>query len=499
MQVSSDVVGELIVDNSEWKVSFSLSILHSQFSIMDNKVIRTRIAPSPTGEDLHVGNLYTAYLCYVYAKKHTGQFIIRVEDTDRERLVAGSEDRILKTLEEYGIIADESPVIGGPYAPYRQSDRLSVYKEYIKVLLENKTAYYCICTKERLDELRMSQQAAKQTPRYDKHCLTRQDEVSQKIKEGSPYVVRLDIPKNEEVIFTDIVRGEIKFSTNDLDDQVLMKSDGFPTYHFAVVVDDYLMKITHILRGDDWISSTPKHVLLYKAFGWELPVFCHVPLLRNPDKSKLSKRKNPVWSHWYLEQGFLSEAMLNFLVLMGWSHPEGKEIFSKEEFQQFFDIKDLKPVGPAFDTVKLKWMNQQYIQNLSDQELKDKLVGFSTEIKADYDGELLNKLMPLVKTRMETLRDFITLTSHFVKEPDITPRNDQEKEVITSLIDSFEKLEQWKTEEILLVLRQVMETYHIRMPILYYVLTGEERGLPLPESIEILGKEKTITRLQKLT
>jgi glutamyl-tRNA synthetase len=458
--------------------------------------VRTRIAPSPTGEDIHVGNLYTAYLSFVYAKKNNGQFIVRVEDTDRERLVPGSEERILKTLEEYGVKADESPLIGGPYAPYRQSDRLDIYKEYIKPLLENKTAYYCICTKERLDELRASQMVAKQTPRYDKHCLLRQDEVKKVIDTGNPYVIRLDIPKNQEVTFTDVIRGDITFNTNDLDDQVLIKSDGFPTYHFAVVVDDYLMKVTHILRGDDWIPSTPKHVLLYQAFGWELPVFCHVPLLRNPDKSKLSKRKNPVWSHWYLEQGYLREAMLNFLVLMGWSHPEGKEIFSEEEFMKFFDIKDLKPVGPAFDLVKLKWMNQQYIQNLSGEDLKKRLQAF-TEFAKVMDEALLDHLVPLVKTRMQTLVEFEELTKHFVQTPEISVRSDQEKEVAQRLAQELEKLEKWQKEEILVVFRKIMDTYRIRMPILYYVLTGAEKGLPLPESVEILGKEKTLARLKR--
>jgi glutamyl-tRNA synthetase len=462
-----------------------------------NKTVRTRIAPSPTGEDIHVGNLYTAYLSFVYAKKHDGQFVVRVEDTDRERLVPGSEERILKTLQEYGVTADESPRIGGPHAPYRQSDRLDIYKEYIKPLLENKTAYYCICTKDRLEELRATQLAVKQTPRYDKHCLLMQEEVKKSIDEGTPYVVRLDIPKDQEVTFTDVVRGEITFNTNDLDDQVLIKSDGFPTYHFAVVVDDHLMDITHILRGDDWISSTPKHILLYKAFGWELPVFCHVPLLRNPDKSKLSKRKNPVWSHWYLEQGFLREAMLNFLVLMGWSHPEGKEIFSEDEFKQLFDIKDLKPVGPAFDMVKLRWMNQQYIQNLSDGELKDRLKAFSPSI-AQLDSQLLDQLIPLVKTRMETLAEFEQLTKHFTQEPEIAYRSEQERQIAEELLTAFETLENWNKDEILLVFRSVMETYHIRMPILYYVLTGAEKGLPLPESIEILGKEKVLGRLQKI-
>ena len=314
-------------------------------------MVRTRIAPSPTGEDIHIGNLYTALINWAWAKKHKGKFIIRIEDTDQERLVKGSEEKILQTIKEYGLNYDESTDIGGQYGSYRQSERLSVYKKYADELIKKKAAYYCTCTKERLAELRAAQQKQKQIPKYDKHCLTKQKEVKEEIKKGKSYVVRLNVPNNREIKFNDLIRGEIKIMSDNLDDQVLMKSDGFPTYHLAVVVDDYLMKISHIIRAEEWLSSTPKHILLFEAFGWDLPIFAHVPILRNPDRSKLSKRKNPVWASWYLKQGYLPEAVLNYLALMGWSHPEQKEIFSLDEFVKVFDLKDIKSSGPAFDIV----------------------------------------------------------------------------------------------------------------------------------------------------
>ncbi len=339
-------------------------------------MVRTRIAPSPTGDDLHVGNLYTAYLNWAFAKHTGGKFIVRIEDTDRTRLVAGSEEKILKTLGDFGIVADESIAVDGEYGPYRQSDRLEIYKKHAQILIDSGAAYYCTCTSERLEQVREEQKKNKQLPRYDRYCVDRQTEVKKEIESGVPFVIRLAVPKDENISFIDVIRGEITISSNELDDQVLLKSDGFPTYHLAVVVDDHLMKISHIIRAEEWIASTPKHILLYRAFGWELPVFAHVPILRNPDKSKLSKRKNPVWASWYLEQGFLPEAMLNYFALMGWSHPEGKEIFTVEEFQTVFDIKDMKAVGPVFDVVKLEWMNGEYIRAMDPNKLQDTISNF---------------------------------------------------------------------------------------------------------------------------
>src|SRR3989344_2339857 len=281
--------------------------------------VRTRIAPSPTGEDLHIGNLYTALINWAVAKKNQGKFIVRIEDTDRERFLEGAEETILNSLDKFGLSPDESPKVGGDYEPYRQSERLEIYQKYAAELLEKGLAYYCNCSKEKLEELRKEEG---ETHVYKKHRESCDDQTK-----SDKSVIRLKVPEDEDITFNDLIRGDITINSKQLDDQILIKSDGYPTYHLAVVVDDYLMKISHIIRAEEWISSTPKHILLYRSLGWDVPIIAHMPILRNSDKSKLSKRKNPVWVTWYLKDGFLPEAVLNYLALMGWSHPEGKEIF----------------------------------------------------------------------------------------------------------------------------------------------------------------------------
>ncbi len=457
---------------------------------------RTRIPPSPTGEDLHIGNLYTALINWAFAKKNKGNFIIRIEDTDRQRCVAGAEEKILSSLKAYNLNYDEGPDIGGPFAPYRQSERLDIYKKYALELIEKGAAYYCFCTKERLIDLRESQISEKKQTKYDKHCLKNIDLVKKQLENGQPFVIRLNVAQNKKIVFNDLIRGEISINSNEIDDQVLLKSDGYPTYHLAVVIDDHLMQITHIIRAEEWISSTPKHVLLYEAFGWQSPIFAHGPILRNPDKSKLSKRKNPVWASWYLEQGYLSEAVLNYLTLMGWSHPEQKEIFSLREFIEVFELKDLKPVGPAFDLTKLTWMNQQYIQNLSDSNLLKEIIKFYPQAE-NLSSDILNKLIPLLKTRMSTLKDFCRLTDFFFSAPMITIKEEKEKLVVKNLYTHLMEIKTWNKDSILKALKSIMQSHDIRMPMLYYICTGHEKGLPLPESLELLGKVKTIKRLNK--
>lgn len=369
--------------------------------------VRTRIAPSPTGDDIHIGNLYTALINYAVARKAKGQFIIRIEDTDRTRFREGAEQRILESIKAFGLLYDEGPDRGGPYAPYRQSERLEIYKKHALELVEKGSAYYCVCTRERLESLKAEQLKEKRQTRYDKHCLNHQGEAVEHVKSGTSYVIRLNVPANQPIKFNDLIRGEISIPSSEVDDQVLLKSDGYPTYHLGVVVDDHLMEISHIIRAEEWISSTPKHVLLYQSFGWELPIFAHVPILRNPDRSKLSKRKNPVWASWYLEEGFLQEAVLNYLALMGWSHPEEKEIFSLDEFIDTFDLHDVNPVGPVFDIIKLTWMNQQYIMNTSDDMLIERLKAFYKDDKESLEvldnTATIGLLIGLAKTRMKTL------------------------------------------------------------------------------------------------
>ncbi len=472
-------------------------------------MIRTRIAPSPTGDDIHIGNLYTALINWAFAKKNNGKFIIRIEDTDRTRFREGAEDKILSSLKAYGLNYDEGPDNKGPFEPYRQSERLHLYKTYAEQLVAEEKAYYCICTPERLSRLREELINKKQIPRYDKLCLQNAQSVKKKIQNGERFVIRLNVTPGRKISFTDLIRGEITFDSSQIDDQVLLKSDGYPTYHLGVVVDDYLMQITHIIRAEEWISSTPKHIILYESLGWPLPIFAHVPILRNPDKSKLSKRKNPVWASWYLNEGYLSEAVLNYLMLMGWSHPEQKEIFNIEEFINKFRLEDINAVGPVFDLTKLTWMNQQYIQNLTKYEFIKKLKEFypSTPVILNeakdpkiirltpQNDDLLSKLFPLLHERMQTLKDFDNLAGHFFISPNITPRDEKEKKITIDLKEELSKLPDWQKDEILQILRGILQKYEIRMPVLYYLLTGKEKGLPLPESLEILGKEKTLERL----
>lgn len=465
-------------------------------------MIRTRIAPSPTGEDLHIGNLYTALINWVWAKKHKGKFIVRIEDTDRQRLVKGAEKRILKTLKDYGLEADEDPEKGGPYGPYRQSERIEIYQKYAHRLVEMGFAYYCTCSKERLEELRKKQIKEKKIPRYDGYC--RQKNISRlKLNEGQ-YVIRLKVPKDKKIIVEDLIRGKIVFDSNNIDDQILLKSDGYPTYHLAVVIDDYLMKISHVIRAEEWLSSTPKHILLYEAFGWPKPIFCHLPILRNPDRSKLSKRKNPVWANWYLEKGYLPWAVLNYLALMGWSHPEEKEIFSIDEFIKVFNLKDLKVVGPAFDPVKLEWLNGEYIRQSQISNLKSQILNYYRKYhNKKLPEDLVEKTIPLIKERIKKLSDYWDYCQFFFEEPKKYEMDfSEKKELLKKIYQKLKKLTEWTAKKIGetmvdLAVKEKIKTGDFFM-ILRVVITGKKITPPLNESMEILGKDKCLKRIDKL-
>lgn len=462
-------------------------------------MVRTRIAPSPTGQDLHIGNLQTALFNWTWSRKNKGHFIVRIEDTDQTRLIEGSEDKILETLKNYGLDNDEGPNADGKYGPYRQSGRLDIYKKYADELIQKKAAYYCTCSKERLEEVRKKQLAEKQVPRYDRHC--RKLEARNSKLETGQYVVRLKVPDNQEIVFDDVIRGEIKFDSNDIDDQVLLKSDGYPTYHLAVVVDDHLMKITHVIRGEEWISSTPKHVLLYEAFDWELPEFCHTSLLRNADKSKLSKRKNPVWAGWYLEQGYLPEAILNYLALLGWSHPKELEKFSLEEFVKVFDLKDLAAVGPVFDTVKLEWLNGEYIRGMKNEDLRFMIYEFYDK---KYPEDLVGKTVPLIQERIKKLSDYLPLCDFFFKPPS-TWQVDvrQKKGLLEKIYAELNQIGNWKAEMIGERMQHLAEKERVKnsefFMILRVAMTGQKVSPPLNESMEILGKKECLKRIKSLT
>jgi len=458
-------------------------------------MVRTRIAPSPTGNP-HIGTIYQALFNYAFAKRHKGTFVVRIEDTDRVRFVEGAEDKLYSSLDWFGLVEDESPRKGGEFAPYKQSERLELYKKYAEQLVREDKAYYCDCTPERLDEVRKKMQSEKRTPMYDGHCR----ELGK--KSG---VIRLKIIPGQTYTWRDGVRGEITFETSKgkdplIDDQVLLKSDGFPTYHLAVVVDDHLMKITQAVRGEEWIPSTAKHVILYHYLGWEkeMPLFHHTPLLRNPDKSKLSKRHGHTDVTWYREEGFLPEAIINFLGLMGWTHPEEKEIFSLDEFIHLFDLKDIRVVGPIFDLTKLTWMNGEYIRSMPIDELIKVIKSYYPDATfSSIDDEKLGKIVVLAQSRIDTLKQFEPLIKHFFPKSLFYTDSEEDKAIALSLREELEKVSNWETDTILEALRVVLKKHSIRMPVLYTIITGQERGLPLPESLKIIGKEEVLSRLKK--
>ncbi len=463
-------------------------------------MVRTRIAPSPTGEDLHIGNLQIALFNWAYAKKHDGQFIVRIEDTDRERYVERSEEKILKTLNDYGLFHDEGSDVGGTSGPYRQSERLETYQIYAKELIDKKAAYYCFCTKERLQKLREKQLKEKKIPRYDKYCLNNVKNPEQRVENDERYVIRLNVPTKKQIIFSDIIRGEIKFMSDNVDDQILIKSDGYPTYHLAVVVDDHLMNITHVIRGEEWISSTPKHILLYEAFGWDIPQFAHTSLLRNPDKSKISKRKDGVWASWYLQQGYLPRAVLNYLALLGWSHPKQKEFFDMEEFIRVFDLKDMQAVGPVFDITKLEWLNGEHIRNLDPGDLTQRIGNFIGE---KYDQEIVKKTIPLVRERIKKLSDYLPLCEFFFQQPQKYQTDlKSHQKLFKAIYDWLNKIKEWKATEIGRVMQELTVQEKIKagefFMLLRVAIAGKKISPPLNESMEILGKKECLERIKKL-
>lgn len=380
---------------------------------MTSTPVRTRIAPSPTGE-YHIGHLRTCLYDYAFAKQQGGQFVLRIENTDQKRYSPGSESRILQDIRDYGLSWDEGPDVGGPYGPYIQTERLNLYQKYLKQLLDVGHAYYCFCSQERLDQMREVQKAAKKIPKYDRHCLhLSPEEIKKNLEAGQSFVVRMKVPDNQIISFDDAIRGKIKINTKDIDDQVLMKSDGIPTYHFAVVVDDHLMNITHIFRGEEWITSTPKQILLYQFFGWSVPIFAHLTVLLDPSgKGKMSKRKGSVSARSFLEDGYLPEALLNFLMLLGWNPGTNQEIFSLEDFVKQFSLEHLHKKSPIFDRKKLDYINGLYIRQKTDTEL---LPYFKKFIPNASDDQL-SVLIPVLKERTVKFSDLKETTKFLFED-----------------------------------------------------------------------------------
>jgi glutamyl-tRNA synthetase len=478
---------------------------------------RVRIAPSPTG-DPHVGTAYIGLLNYLFAAQRGGKFVLRIEDTDRTRFVASSEQMIFDALHWVGLRWDEGPDVGGPYGPYRQSERTEIYREHVEILLANGTAYRSFETADELEAMRQSQIAAKQPPRYNgAHRHLSQEQIDAFLAEGRPYTVRLKVPSEGSTTFRDELRGDITFDHNNVDDQVLMKSDGFPTYHLANVVDDHLMQITDVIRAEEWISSTPKHVLLYKAFGWEQPKFWHMPLLRNIDKSKISKRKNPVSLNFYRDSGYLPEALLNFLGLLGggMAQPTEQEIvsrgintkegdiFSVEKMIAEFDFNRISLGGPVFDLVKLKWLNGEYLRKLSPD-------GFFAALRQTVLSDAyLRAIAPLVQARLETLGQFGDMTGFFfadnVLPPEAIwlPKKRTPEETLAFAQDQLTALEAaaWDAASIEDALKQLGEekqwSVKENFMLLRAVLTGSATSPPLTESLVVFGKARSLDRVRR--
>lgn len=460
-------------------------------------MIRTRIAPSPTGLP-HIGTIYQALFNNSFARKNKGDFLVRIEDTDRARLVEGAEGKIFEALDWFGLTEDESERKGGEFGPYRQSERLEIYNKYVDELIDKNGAYYCFCTKERLDALRAGQSAAKQPTMYDGHCRSLSVDESRKRLE-EPHVLRLKIPESQMMKVRDEIRGEIEFDLSLIEDSVLIKSDGYPTYHFAVVIDDHLMQITDVIRGEEWISSLPKHVLLYDYFGWDRPRFYHTPDLRNPDKSKLSKRQGHANVDWYKNEGFLPEAILNFLALMGWSHPEQKEKFDIEEFISLFDPKSLKPVGPVFDLVKLEWLNGLWIREMAPIELQRRLEKYYREDKefsAIFESKHISLLIGLAQSRMKKLSEFKNLVNAPDKKREFTQEEKAEGAKLEVALEAIGPTD-WREEVILNHLKNFRDQEGVSMKLIYFLITGKEQGLPLIETmIKIEGRDQILENLK---
>lgn len=471
-----------------------------KLAMLDNKTVRTRIAPSPTGE-YHIGHLRTCLYDYALAKKNNGQFVLRIENTDQKRYSPGAENRIMQDIKDYGLSWDEGPDIGGPYGPYIQTERLDIYKKYIQELIDKGYAYYCFCSEQRLEEMRQLQKSAKKIPKYDRHCLNlTREEIENKIKNGEKYVIRMRVPDNQTVVFDDAIRGLIKINTNEIDDQVLIKSDGIPTYHFAVVIDDHLMNITHVFRGEEWITSTPKQILLYQFFGWDIPIFAHLTVLLDPSgQGKMSKRKGSVSARSFLDDGYLPEALLNFLMLLGWNPGTDKEIFTLKEFIQEFDISHLHKKSPIFDRKKLDFFNGYYLRQKSDEQLSVLFKNFLPQASDDQ----IKILIPTLKERIVKLSDlpvqtkFIFEDIEYDKELLLKKGTSSDlavemltksKEIISSNFEDLStklmdliKSNNWNTGEFFMVFR--------------VAICGTVFTPPVVECLPALGLEKTLAKI----
>lgn len=483
--------------------------------------VRTRFAPSPTGF-VHIGSLRTALYNYLFAKKHQGQYILRIEDTDQNRYVEGAVEGMIHALSWAGVCHDEGAVIEesklvqkGDYGPYIQSERLDIYKNHIQQLLESGHAYHCFCSKDRIDAVREEQKAKGMLPKYDGHCRgISVEEAIKRVEAGEPYVIRLKLPHNRDIHFQDVVRGHVTVNTEDMDDQVLMKSDGFPTYHFAVVVDDHLMGITHVIRGEEWLPSTPKHVFTYEAFGWKAPEFVHLPNILNADKKKLSKRQGDVAVEDFIRKGYLPEGLVNYIALVGWSPEENQEIFSMEELIAQFSLDRVSKSGGVFDTDKLNYINAHYIKESSDERITDLAIphliaaGYITDLEAKERYQWLVDMVRVLKGYLSYVGEITQKVEMFFKK-EIEPEDQEAAELlklehVPQLAELFEQkvIEAEIIDEEFgkRVFKEIQKETGIKGQNLFrpvrVLLTGSSHGPDMPLIIKVLGKQNILSRIE---
>ncbi|HNX01867.1 MAG TPA: glutamate--tRNA ligase [Candidatus Cloacimonadota bacterium] len=471
--------------------------------------VRVRFAPSPTGY-LHLGSLRTALYDFVYARKTGGDFILRIEDTDQTRLVEDSVDNLITSLKVLGIDYDEGPHKDGGFGPYFQSQRLPLYMKHALELIEKGHAYYCFCSKETLDEMRKEQTGTHHNMKYDGRCSRlSKEEINRRLANGEPHVIRMKVPENRSFVFDDVIRGRVEIESELVDDQVIIKSDGFPTYHLAAVVDDHYMEITHVIRGEEWLSSTPKHIFLHESLGWTPPQWVHLPLLLGTDRSKMSKRQGDVAVESYLEKGYVKEAIINFVALLGW-HPAGdKEIFSLEEMIQEFDFEHVNKAGAIFDVTKLDWMNGQYIRTLPLEyiaELSERYFiakGFDISDRKKY-----LKVVDKSRNYVSILSLITDYAARFYNFPQIQEadkefiQSESSQTVLKFFCSELAAKGEWNKEEVAALVTKGIETLGIKGKQYYQPLNlgfwGETSGPDIPTAIDILGATETIRRFQAI-
>ena len=475
-----------------------------------DKRVRTRFAPSPTGY-MHIGNLRTALYAYLIAKKHGGDFILRIEDTDQERYVDGAVDLIYSTLADAGLVHDEGPDVGGDYGPYVQSERRGIYKEYAEKLVELGGAYYCFCDKERLDGLRSIQEASKLPTKYDGYCRNlSKEEIEEKLRAGVPYVIRQKIPTTGQTVFHDEIFGTIRVDNSTLDDNILLKSDGLPTYNFANVVDDHLMGITHVIRGSEYLSSTPKYNLLYEAFGWDIPVYIHCPPVMKDAHHKLSKRNGDASYEDIIAKGYIKEAVINYIALLGWSPGGEEEIFDLKGLVEAFDPKNISKSPAIFDVQKLNWMNGEYLRRMSLEEFHQLAMPYYRQaVKRDIDFLKLSKVL---QTRTELLSDippqidFIDALPDYDMELYVSKKMKTDKEnsleALRQVLPVLEGIEDWSAESIHDAVFKLIEKLEVKNGRILWPIRVAVSGKQFTpgggiELCDILGKEESIARIKE--